>query len=190
MPPRGLYSPLFSTCLWHLEKYSAPCAWQASSTTMRLYLRGERQVLGPCQRFGRRYGRGTMAVTGRLQVPVDEPAGFRVCGTLTLEVLLKLRGSMQYVVSSMSTKSGRPPAWLIASVVAIKVWWTVTTTSPGFTPAAVNANRTASVPLATPTQCDASQNFANSRSNSSTLCTANEAGHAQCISEGGQQFFF
>src|SRR5258707_10648927 len=26
---------------------------------------------------------------GRLQVPVDEPAGFRVCGTLTLEVLLK-----------------------------------------------------------------------------------------------------
>src|SRR3982074_1337066 len=26
---------------------------------------------------------------GRLQVPVDEPTGFRVCGTLTLEVLLK-----------------------------------------------------------------------------------------------------
>src|SRR5258707_5494386 len=26
---------------------------------------------------------------GRLQVPVDEPAGFRVCGTLTLKVLLK-----------------------------------------------------------------------------------------------------
>ena len=48
----------------------------------------------------------------------------------------------------MSTKSGRAPAWLIASVVAMKVCGTVSTMSPGCTPAAINANRTASVPLA------------------------------------------
>ena len=34
----------------------------------------------------------------------------------------------------MSTKSGRAPAWLIASVVAMNVCGTVTTMSPGCTP--------------------------------------------------------
>src|SRR5271156_928584 len=78
-------------------------------------------------------------------------------------------GSMQYVRSSISTNAMRAPAWVIASVVAINVWDTVTTVSPCCTPAAINANRTASVPLAKPTQCLASQNLANSRSNSSTI---------------------
>ena len=59
---------------------------------------------------------------------------------------------MQYVRSSISTKSGLAPAWVIASVVAMKVWGTVSTTSPGATPEAVKAKRTASVPLERPTQ--------------------------------------
>ena len=69
----------------------------------------------------------------------------------------------------MSTKSGRAPAWLIASVVAMKVCGTVTTMSPGCTPAAVSAKRTASVPLATPTQYFESQYAANSFSKFSTI---------------------
>src|SRR5271154_591136 len=69
----------------------------------------------------------------------------------------------------MSTNAIRAPAWVIASVVAIKVCETVTTVSPCFTPAAIKAKRTASVPLASPTQYRVSQNLANSRSNSSTI---------------------
>jgi len=49
------------------------------------------------------------------------------------------------------------PAWETASVVAMKVWGTVTTTSPALTPAAIKANRTASVPLARPTHSTAWQ---------------------------------
>ena len=40
----------------------------------------------------------------------------------------------------------------MASTVAMNVCATVTTASPGPTPAPINANRTASVPFATPTQ--------------------------------------
>src|SRR6266576_3910347 len=69
----------------------------------------------------------------------------------------------------MSTKAMRAPACEIASVVAMKVCGTVTTMSPGATPAAIKAKRSASVPLLTPTQNCASQNSANSRSNSSTI---------------------
>src|SRR2546427_740913 len=69
----------------------------------------------------------------------------------------------------MSTKSGRAPACEMASVVAMKVFGTVTTVSPGRTPAAIRANRKASVPLPTPTHCCTPQNCAKSRSKSSTI---------------------
>src|SRR5579884_183382 len=68
----------------------------------------------------------------------------------------------------MSMKCGKAPACEIASTVAMKVLGTVITTSPGATPAAIKANRRASVPLLTPTQWSTSQNLANSHSNSST----------------------
>src|SRR5688572_7082242 len=51
----------------------------------------------------------------------------------------------------------------------MNVFGTVTTVSPGRTPAAISAKRNASVPLATPTACRTSQKSANSRSNSSTI---------------------
>ena len=57
----------------------------------------------------------------------------------------------------------------MASVVAMNVFGTVSTVSPGCTPAAISAKRKASVPLPTPTQCGVSQNSANSTSKSSTI---------------------
>src|SRR3989449_9344407 len=75
---------------------------------------------------------------------------------------------MVYVRSSMSMKSGHAPACEMASVVAMKVNGTVTTVSPGWTPAATSARRRASVPLAIPTQNCESQNSEKSRSNSCT----------------------
>ena len=57
---------------------------------------------------------------------------------------------------------------LIPSTVAMNVWATVTTASPGPTPAAMSAKRTASVPLPSPTQNLVPQYSANSRSNAST----------------------
>src|SRR6267378_1143615 len=57
----------------------------------------------------------------------------------------------------------------MASVVAMNVFGTVITTSPGCTPAATSAKRNASVPLPTPTQCDVPQNFANAVSNCCTI---------------------
>ena len=69
----------------------------------------------------------------------------------------------------MSTKSGRAPACEMASAVAMNVKGTVTTVSPGWTPAAINASRSASVPLLMPTQNRVSQNSAKARSNSFTM---------------------
>src|SRR5438552_1106191 len=60
-------------------------------------------------------------------------------------------------------------AWVIASVVAINVRGTVRTISPGRMPAAIRANRRASVPLPTPMQNCESQKRAKSCSNSSTI---------------------
>jgi hypothetical protein len=60
---------------------------------------------------------------------------------------------MLQVDSSISTKSGTAPAWEIASVVAMNVFGTVTTVSPGLIPAAIRAKRKASdhkVPAAAP----------------------------------------
>ncbi len=60
------------------------------------------------------------------------------------------------------------PACEIASVVAMKVFGTVTTVSPLPMPAAIRAKRRASVPLPTPTQCSVPQKAANSFSKPST----------------------
>src|SRR5580704_40029 len=79
-----------------------------------------------------------------------------------------LFGSIVNVRSSISTKSGRPPACEIASVVAMNVCGTVRTISPAWIPAAIKAKRSASVPLFTPTQYFASQYSANSFSRPST----------------------
>src|SRR4030067_446388 len=57
----------------------------------------------------------------------------------------------------------------MASVVAMKVLGTVITVSPCLTPAAIRANLSASVPLATPIQYCASQKAAKSFSKPSTL---------------------
>jgi hypothetical protein len=76
---------------------------------------------------------------------------------------------MVYVRSSMSTKSGRAPACAMAATVAMNVFGTVTTVSPGRTPAARSANRSASVPLPTPTASRVPVNSANSRSKPSTI---------------------
>ena len=78
-------------------------------------------------------------------------------------------GSIVYVRASTSTKSNRAPACEMASVVAKKVSGTVTTVSPGLTPAATRASRSASVPLAIPTQNRLPENSAKSRSNSCTM---------------------
>ena len=69
----------------------------------------------------------------------------------------------------MSMKSGRAPVCEMASVVAMNVFGTVSTMAPGPIPAAIRANRSASVPLATPTQCSVPQNPAKSRSKPSTM---------------------
>ena len=65
-----------------------------------------------------------------------------------------------------STNTGVAPQWLTASAVAMKVLTGTMTSSPGPTPAACSARRTASVPVLTPTQCAAPQNAANAASNS------------------------
>ena len=90
----------------------------------------------------------------------------------------------------MSTKSGRAPAWLIASVVAMNVCGTVTTMSPAWTPAAISANRTASVPLLTPTQCAVSQNLANSRLKFLQHRAADEPRRPQRLLDNRKQFPF
>ena len=68
----------------------------------------------------------------------------------------------------MSTTTGRPPAWITASSVAMKVIAGTITSSPGSITAAWSASRNASSPLATPTQVRAPQYEANARSNDAT----------------------
>ena len=78
-------------------------------------------------------------------------------------------GSMLAVSGRQSTKTGVAPQWLTASAVAMKVLTGTMTSSPGPTPAACSARRTASVPVLTPAQCSAPQNAANAASNSAQL---------------------
>ena len=70
------------------------------------------------------------------------------------------------VSGRQSTKSGVAPAWLTASAVAMKVLTGTMTSSPGPTPAACSARRTASVPELTPVQNPAPQNLAKADSKS------------------------
>ena len=68
----------------------------------------------------------------------------------------------------MSTRTTRAPIRATASAVATNVLAGSTTSSPRPTPAARRASSTASVPLATPTQCWTPENAANSRSKPAT----------------------
>src|ERR1035438_3333959 len=72
------------------------------------------------------------------------------------------------VCSSMSTNSGSAPACEMASVVAINVFGTVSTTSPGCTPHAMMAKRNASSDLLTATEWLAPQKAAKAFSKFST----------------------
>src|SRR5436190_5551870 len=69
----------------------------------------------------------------------------------------------------------------MASVVAMNVFGTVRTVSPGRTPPAINAKRSASVPLPTPTAWRTPQNSANSRSNASTEGPPTKAALARAL---------
>ena len=74
----------------------------------------------------------------------------RVFGVIAASIR---RGSMLQVSGSMSTKTGRAPSSAITSAVAAKVKGVVITSSPAFTPSAISAISSASVPLETVTQC-------------------------------------
>jgi len=63
-----------------------------------------------------------------------------------------LPGSTLAVSGRQSTNTGVAPQWLTASAVAMNVLTGTTTSSPGPTPAACRARRTASVPELTPAQ--------------------------------------
>ncbi|OPY10207.1 MAG: hypothetical protein A4E68_00012 [Syntrophaceae bacterium PtaB.Bin095] len=77
-------------------------------------------------------------------------------------------GFMLFVRSSMSEKTGFAPHQVIASAVAMKVFGTVTTSSPGPMPSAMRLSQRASVPFPTPTACLQPQNAAKSFSNFAT----------------------
>ena len=62
--------------------------------------------------------------------------------------------------------------------------------SPGCTPAAISAKRSASVPLATPTACRTSQKSANSRSKLVHQRAADESGRPQRAPEDRHQLLF
>ena len=69
-------------------------------------------------------------------------------------------GSILYVLSSISMKTGLAPVKLMASTVAIKVLGTVITSSPGPISRARSASQIADVPLETPIANSQSQYFA------------------------------
>jgi hypothetical protein len=77
-------------------------------------------------------------------------------------------GSIRYVAGSQSTSTTRAPIRATASAVAMNVFAGRIASSPGPTPTARNASSSASVPLATPTQCWTPANAAYSRSNPAT----------------------
>ena len=165
------------------EKYSAPCAWQASSITIRLYRSASsrigvhvRHLPVEMHRNHRRHPPPGCAVDQLARLPIDV--------ALRLQILSQLRRDPCCRCARRYPRNrGRAPACEIASVVAMNVFGTVTTMSPGPIPAAISAKRSASVPLPTPTQYFASQNAANSRSNSSTMRPADEAGSAPALAE-------
>ncbi len=72
------------------------------------------------------------------------------------------------VSGSTSQKTGVAPIVTTGSTVAKKLSEGTTTSSPGPTPRARSAIASASVPLATPTQCSAPIQAANSDSKAST----------------------
>ncbi len=75
---------------------------------------------------------------------------------------------MLQVSGSMSTNTGVAPSSTMVSAVAAKVNGVVTTSSPGFRPSAISEISSASVPLATVTQCFAPVKAASAASSSAT----------------------
>src|SRR4051812_6648312 len=75
---------------------------------------------------------------------------------------------MLNVFWQISTKTGTAPQYRILLAVAINEWLTVTTSSPGLTPAASKARCNAVVQLVTAQACGEPTNSANSRSNAAT----------------------
>ena len=101
---------------------------------------------------------------GRLAIEVNRQDGLgarRERGLEPATSIVKERGSM-------STKTGRAPVYSIAATVATKVNGTVTTSSPGPTPAASSARWSALDPLLTPMACPTPQAAANSASKANT----------------------
>src|ERR1043166_648599 len=76
--------------------------------------------------------------------------------------------SIVYSSGWQSTNTGFAPDWVIPNAVAINVWVQVMTSSPWPIPQARSDKCSASVPLATATQCGARQKTANSSSNNRT----------------------
>src|SRR3989338_5562016 len=141
MSPRG---PTF------LPLYSAPWAWQASSTTIKfLFL--------AISKIG----------------PISAGCPYRWTGSIALVLLVmaffSLLTSRLYVLLSISTNLGLAPTLLMDSVVAIKVFGTVITSSPGFIPAAIKDNIKAEEPLLTPMPNLALTYLENSDSKEDTL---------------------
>ena len=73
-------------------------------------------------------------------------------------------GSMFRVAGSQSTNTALPPAIQMASAVAKNVFAVVMTSSPSFSPRAMNVSHSASVPEFTPTACFCPQYRASSPS--------------------------
>ena len=84
-----------------------------------------------------------------------------------------------------STNKGKAPQRVIASVVAMNVFGTVITASPGLTPATTRANQTASVPLATPDNFLYTQKVRKLPLEGADIGTADKAGTVDDIGDGG-----
>src|SRR6266508_2744742 len=126
----------------------APWAWAASSTTGTPASPATARMAAMSTGSPYRWTGSTAAA------PATEPAS--------------ALGSIPPVASSTSTKRARAPAWATASTEAVKVWATVTTSSPGPTPSAASARWTAAVPEATPTARLVPQNPAKAASKAAT----------------------
>ena len=102
----------------------------------------------------------------------------------------RLCGLMLQVRSSMSTNSVSAPAWLIPSTVAMNVFATVTTASPG--PHAGSHQREADGvgAAASPTQNFVPQYSANSRSNASTSGPPMKAADRMALRAAANQLLF
>src|SRR2546421_249389 len=105
----------------------------------------------------------TLVVADHEMLALAGPAEVRGPTTLAAE-----SGSISPVSRCTSQNTGKAPACRTPSTEAMKVCAGTTTSSPGPIPAAIRARAIAAVPEPTPTQWEASEYAANSRSNAST----------------------